>query len=183
MKKSVYKYAAEAGLPVGIYLTAMSACLLLSLRIESLPVLMLLLALGFPFLLAYYMRRMSLLEPAYSKISALWLCGIYSVIFGTLICSLLSGIYLTVIDPGFIHAYVENALMEIESSPVAGEYAATTEMMRRAIDGRMLPGGMQFVASMGWLTCFVGSMLSLVLAVVIGRRRQHAAEKRNVFGG
>lgn len=181
MTKSVYKYAAEAGLPVGVYLTAMSACLLLSLRIESLPVFMPLLALGFPFLLAYYMRRMARQEPAYSKFSALWLCGIYSVIFGTLICSLFSGIYLTVIDPGFIHSYIANALVEIESSPAAGEYAATTDMMRRALDGRMLPGGMQFVASMGWLTCFAGSMLSLVLALMLGGRRR-VDEKRNVFG-
>lgn len=181
MTKSVYKYAAEAGVPVGVYLTAMSACLLLSLRVEALPLLIPLLALGFPFFLAHYMRRMARREPAYCKFSALWLCGIYTVIFGTLICSLFSGVYLTVIDPGFIRTYVAGALAEIEAMPSSGEYAATADVLRRALDGHLLPGGMQFVVSMGWLTCFGGSMLSLVLALILGggRRRE---EKRNVFG-
>ena len=36
MNKSIYKYASEAGLPIGLYLTLMSACLLMSLRVEIL---------------------------------------------------------------------------------------------------------------------------------------------------
>lgn len=167
MNKSVYKYAAEAGLPVGIYLTAMSACFLLSLKAPSLPMLILPLAIGFPFLLGYYMRRMLRTSPEYCKISALWLCGIYAVIFGTLICSLFSGIYLTLVEPGFVSLYVEDAIATIESSPMAAQYESTTALMRRALEARVLPSGMEFVTSMGWFTCFIGSILSLVLAVII----------------
>lgn len=174
MTKSIYKHAAESGIPIGLYLTALSGCLLLSLRIESLPLLMPLLILGFPFYLGYHMRRLSRRVPSYRRFSALWLYGIYSVIFGTLVCSLASGIYLTLIDPGFIHSYVANALQSIESSPVAGDYSSTTIMMRRALDSRLLPGGMEFVASMGWLTCFAGSMLSLILAAILGRPQEMA---------
>lgn len=164
MIKSVYKYAAEAGFPIGIYLTLMSACFLLSLKITILPMLLLPLAIGFPFLLGYYMRRMVRQAPAYRKLSAVWLFGIYAVIFGTLICSLFSALYLVAIDPGFIANYVSTAISSIESSPMAAEYADTTAIMRRALDSHLLPSGMQFVTTAGWFTCFAGSMLSLVLA-------------------
>lgn len=167
MNKSVYKYAAEAGLPVGLYLTVMSACLLLSLHAPSLPVLIIPLAALFPFFLAYFMKRMSQREPQYMKFSALWLCGIYAVIFGTLICALFSGLYLTFVEPGFIGRYVENALDTMASSPQAPEYAATMDMMRKALDSRMLPSGMEFVSSMSWLTCFAGSIMSLMISLIL----------------
>ena len=82
----------------------------MSLRIEALPMLLLPLAAGFPVMLGFIMRRISRDEPSYMKISALWLGGIYSVIFGTLICCLLSALYLMFVDPGFIHSYVGSAI-------------------------------------------------------------------------
>jgi hypothetical protein len=169
LNKSVYKYAAEAGLPAGLYLTVMSACVLLSLRVEFLPTLILPLLIGFPFLLGYGMRRMARTEPSYMKFSALWLFGIYTVIFGTLICSFFSGVYLLFVDPGFVHAYVERAIADVEASPVSSQYEATTAIMRDALDSHILPNGMQFVATMGWFTCFFGSVLSMVLAMVVSR--------------
>ena len=86
--KSVYKYAAEAGVPMGLYLTAMSACLLLSLRLPQLPVLMFPLLFGLPFFTAWLLRRIASDAPHYNKVSALWLAGIYTFIFGSLICCL-----------------------------------------------------------------------------------------------
>lgn len=168
--KSVYKYAAEAGLPIGIYLSSMSACILFSLQFPFLPTIFTFLLAGFPFILLYFMRRMKRIEPSYSKFAPLWLFGIYSVIFGVLICSLLSGLYLTVVDPGFISRYVAETLAAIESSPLAPQYADTTDLMHKAIEEKMLPGSMEFVASMGWFTCFGGSMLSLILAYILRSR-------------
>ena len=175
MSKSVYKYASEAGLPVGLYLTAMSACLLMSVRFPWLPTFIFPLALGFPVLLWYLMKRISDKEPAYLKVSALWLGGMYAVIFGTLICTLLSGLYLTFVEPGFMTSYVSNAISTLESSPMSSEYAPTIDLMREAIEARVLPSSMEFISGMGWFTCFAGSLLSLILAVVItsvGRRRK-----------
>lgn len=170
--KSVYKYSSESGLPVGVYLTAMSACVFMSSTVPVMSMLFFLLLIGFPFFLAYLMIRVKKIEPSYSKFASLWLFGIYSVIFGVLICSLCSGLYLTFVNPTFITDYVTNALVTIESSPLAGQYAETSEMMHRAIDEHLLPGGMEFVVSMGWLTCFSGSMLSMVLAGILRGKPQ-----------
>lgn len=166
-KKSIYKYAAEAGIPIGLLLTAMSACMLMGLHHPALTSLLLPLALTFPVLLWFLLRQISKKEPDYAKVSALWLGGIYSVIFGSIICMLFSAAYIVFAEPGFVYEYVTMAISSIENSPLRGEYAATTALMREAIEARILPSGMEFVATMGWTTCFSGSMLSLLIAVII----------------
>lgn len=170
MNKSVYKYAAESGVPVGIYLTAMSACFLLSLKIPLLPLVILPLALGFPFLLGRYMRRVAAAEPKYARFASLWLYGIYTVIFGVLICSLISALWLVFADPGFLHEYIVRTIAEMESLPDAARYAESTDIMREALEQGLVPSGTQFVASMAWLTSFGGSVLSLFLAWGVSSR-------------
>lgn len=171
-QKSVYKYAAEAGVPVGLYLTLMSACLLGSIKLPILPMMLLPLAIGFPFLLWIMLKRIGKEEPAYQKLSSLWLCGIYTVIFGTLICMLLSGLYVTFVEPSFVHSYMMNAIEAIEQSPMATDYESTTTLMKDAIAARILPTGMQFISSMAWFTCFIGSLISLGVAFIMTRGKK-----------
>lgn len=171
-KKSIYKYASEAGLPMGIYLSVMSACLLLSIKLPALPMLILPLALGFPVLLWYLIKNISKAEPSYLKFSSLWLGGIYTVIFGTLICMFLSAAYIVVFEPNFVGMYVNNALLAVESSPVASEYEASIAMMRNAIDAHILPTGLEFLSTMAWFTCFCGSMISLIIAGLIVKNKK-----------
>lgn len=169
MNKSVYKYAAEAGVPIGIYLTMMSACVVFSLYNEYLPLLLLPLIVGFPFFTGWLMARVGKAEPAYRNISSLWLSGIYMVIFGTLICTLVTALYLRYVDPGFIHAYWVNTIVTLEKGPMAAEYAETVRVMKEAIKARMLPSAMEFVSTIAWTTCFLGSVMSLVIACILCR--------------
>ena len=168
-KKSIYKYASELGVPAGLYLTLMSACLLFSVKIPVLPVLLLPLAIGFPFLLWTLMKKIVKEEPSYKKFSSLWLGGIYTVIFGTLICMFFSGIYLVMFEPGFVHLYVMNAIEAVENSAVAGDYESSIIMMRQALESHILPSGMEFLTTMGWFTCFIGSMMSLIIALIMSQ--------------
>ena len=172
MKKSIYKYAAEAGLPIGLLLTAMSACMLMGLRYEALTSLVIPLAIFFPVALWFVLRRIAKKEPDYMKVSALWLGGIYTVIFGTIICMLFSAVYIFYVEPGFVYEYVTSAIESLEGSPMREQYAATTALMREAIDARILPSGIEFVTTMGWSTCFFGSILSLILATIIVNTRK-----------
>lgn len=171
MIKSVYKYAAEAGIPAGIYMTVMSSCFLLSNSFPSLPLLLPVLFLMFPYLLWRMMKKMIRLQPSYQKFSTLWLFGIYVIIFGTLISSFFSGVYLTFINPGFINEYVNQAIASIESLPDPTPYAASAEVMKRAIEDHLLPSGMEFVAATGWSSCFFGSILSMILSLFLAHRR------------
>ncbi len=173
--KSVYKYAAEAGVPVGIYFILVASCFLLCLRVPVLQNLVLPLLIIFPFILAYLMKRMTKDCQAYNRFSPLWLFGIYSVIFGTLICMLYSLVFVMFIEPGFVAGYARQIVEQLESLPSAENYAATTDLLRYAIDSHQLPTGAKFVTTMGWFSCFAGSILSLILALIISRS---AASKR-----
>lgn len=175
-KKSIYKYASEAGLPVGLYLTLMSACLLLSVKIQVLPMLLLPLGLAFPFVLWIMLKKIVREEPSFNKFSSLWLGGIYTVIFGTLICMFLSALYIMFIEPDFVTLYVNNALTAVESSPMAAEYESSVEMMRNAMAAHILPSGFEFLTTMAWFTCFSGSMLSLVLALIMSKSGKRTVE-------
>lgn len=174
-KKSIYKYAAEAGVPAGLYLTLLSACVLLSIEFPALPILVLPLAIGFPFLLWKLLKRIVTEVPAYNKFATVWLGGIYTVIFGTLICMFLSALYITFVEPDFVWKYVSNAIAAVENSTMSGEYANATALMREAMDAHLLPSNFEFLTTMGWLTCFSGSVLSLVLALILNKSGRKVA--------
>ena len=165
--KSIYKYAAENGIPLGLYLTLMSACLLMSLKFPVLPVFLLPLSIGFPFLLWYLLRKIGKEEESYMKFSSLWLGGIYSVIFGTVICLFLSSLYVTFIEPGFFVNYIKHSIEVIEASDISSQYGAGLTLMKEAIEAKLLPTSMEFLTTMAWLTCFAGCILSLILALLI----------------
>ena len=168
-KKSIYKYASEAGLISGLYLSLMSACLLLSIRMPALPIMLVPLCIGFPFVLWTLMRNIAKDEPSYNKFSSLWLGGIYTVIFGSLICMFLSSIYIVFVEPGFVHQYINYTIESLEASPMAAQYESTILLMREAMEAHILPSGMEFLTTMAWFTCFTGSVLSLVIALIMSR--------------
>lgn len=179
-RKSIYKYASEAGLPAGLYLTVMSACVLMSIKMPGLPVLLLPLAIGFPFLLWGLMKKIVKSEPSFQKFSSIWLGGIYTVIFGSLICLFLSALYIVFIEAGFVTSYVNNALATLEASEYASEYASSITLMHEAVDAHILPSGLEFVTTMAWFTCFTGSILSLLIAVVMTKTGKKVTDKVSV---
>lgn len=170
--KSVFKYAAEAGVPMGLYLTAISMCLLASIRIPQLPLLMLPLLAGVPVVLYRILRRIRNEQPAYRRVATLWLIGIYIFIFGTLICTLISSLYVVILQPHFVYDYVSQALAVYDSTPQLASLAGNADMMREAMARHMLPSGLQFVASLGWSTCFFGSLLSFAVACILAPKRR-----------
>ena len=176
-KKSIYMYAAEAGVPTGMYLTLMSACFLLSIKMPALPMLLLPLAIGFPFLLWGLMKRIIKEEPGYNKFSSVWLGGIYTVIFGCLICLLLSALYVTFFEPNFVSLYVRNALEVLEASEMSAEYEASILLMREAMDAHLLPSSIEFLTTMGWFTCFSGCIISLFISLLMTRTGRKIADK------
>lgn len=169
--KSIYKYAAESGLPAGLYLTMMSIGVMMSHKVELLDWVVPLLLVGFPFFMAWRMKRMVRIKPEYGNFSPLWLFGIYTIIFGTLICMLATYLYLLYVDPHFIKESLNHAIETFSKLPDEG-VSSMSEVMRQAAEKNVYPTKTQFVTSMGWFTCFSGSMLSFVLASVISWRRR-----------
>ncbi|MBD5279606.1 MAG: DUF4199 domain-containing protein [Bacteroides sp.] len=169
--KSIYKFAAESGLPAGLYLTLISLGVMLSMKVEFMNLAVLPLIVGFPFFMAWRMNRVVKIRPEYGNFSPLWLFGIYTIIFGTLICMLATYLYLMFVDPYFIKESLDQAIETFSKLPDSGA-SNMSEIMRQAAEKNVYPSKTQFVTSMGWFTCFGGSMLSLLLAFVISRRRR-----------
>ena len=176
-KKSIYMYSAEAGIPVGIYLSVISASLLMSIKFPTISVFMPFLIIGFPFVLWFILKNICKAEPSYQKFSTLWLGGIYSVIFGTLICTLLSAIYMINFEPGFVNQYFLNTIEAVENSPFAENYESTITLMKEAVEAHILPSGMEFLMTMGWFTCFSGSLISLFIALIMSQTDKNVAKK------
>lgn len=172
--KSVYSYAAHWGWRTGIHLTVMSMCFLMSLRCPSLTGILFAMLFLFPITVGNGMVRMRKESPGFGKFSALWLFGIYTVIFGTLICCLVSSMWVVFADPLFMRDYAVSLISDFENGMVGDNVNGMRAAMviRNAIDAHMLPTGMEFMVFLGWTTCFVGSLLSLVLAFILRKRQK-----------
>lgn len=174
-RKSIYKYASEAGVPAGLYLTLMSACILLSIKIPMMPLFLVPLAVGFPILLWVLMKNIIKADPSYNKFSTIWLGGLYTVIFGTLISLFLSALYIKFFEPNFVWYYVNNALEAVESSPMVGDYEQAITLMREAMEAHILPSSFEFLTTLAWFTCFSGSIISLFLALILSKNGKKIA--------
>lgn len=169
-KTSIYYLASKAGVPVGMMLTAMSACFIFSRQAPSLSIVMMLIFLSIPGFMTFKMRMVAREYPEFRKLAALWVYGIYSFIFGTLICALLTAGYLLLVEPGFLYNYMSETVEGLSRSPLATEYSEQITVMRRALEQNLVPSPMEFVISIGWATCFGGSVLSLPLAAIVSRK-------------
>ena len=168
-EKSVYSCAAGSGLFAGLYLCVLAGLFFMSLREPLAGAAILPVGLGFPLLLAWQMRRWVRANPAYGKIWSLWLGGIYTCIFGSLIAALFTAVMLLFVVPGFLSLYLMQAAEVLAGSPAAGDYELEIEVARRAAERGMVPSPLNFAMTMAWATSFSGSLLSLVLAALLSR--------------
>ena len=165
---------------MGIYLSAMSLCLLGSLRIDFLSLLILPLVCALPVVLYRLMRAVFDAEPSCRRVSSLWLMGIYTFIFGSLICALVSDVYILTVEPGFVKDYIMRAIHDMEAQPDSAMFSSQIELMHRAVESRALPGCLQFIASMAWSTCFFGSLLSLFMAWLLMARSSYRRGRQRI---
>ena len=168
-RKSVYSFAAESGIYAGAYLCLLAGLFFMSLKYPFANVAIFPVALGFPLLLAWQMRKWLRTDSSYCKISTLWLGGIYTCIFGSLITALFTSVMLLFVVPGFLGQYLMQAADTLAQSPMAADYSLEIEVARRAAARGMLPSPLNFAMTMAWATSFFGSLLSFVLAAIISR--------------
>ncbi len=166
--KSIYKRAAEDGIPLGIYLTAMALAVIYVDMLPQLAVLWLTMAFGLPFFTYAMLRRCYVAEYGFTRFSALWMLGVLAFIYASLITALISYGVLSFFRPGYFY---DLALMWIninEKTPNP-EVADAVEVMRRIVDGNMLPRTIELVMCAFWSMSFIGSMLSAPMAFVVRR--------------
>lgn len=162
----VYREGANKGVIVGVYLSVIFLCAVLSDYVPLLSLLAILLMLGVPF---FIYRIMNFIYKKYQRVadfSSLWMLGISLFLGGSLICSLVTYATLEYALPDYIYNQAEKALELYQQMPQIKD-SELTKYIKTAIENGLLPTPIEFAIEMLWLTSFSGSMLSLLLAAII----------------
>ncbi|MDD2961421.1 MAG: DUF4199 domain-containing protein [Muribaculaceae bacterium] len=166
MIKSIYRRGADDGLIFGIYLSAIFLCSVIGVGVPILSILSLLLIIALPLLLFKFLRRSFVASNGLSTFSEVWMLGILIFLFGSLICGVVTYVYLQFIEPTFIYDQV-NAALDIYKSMPQMKDAEFVKIIQQAIDQHLLPSAIQIVIQMIWFTIFSGSLLSLLLSAIV----------------
>lgn len=180
--KSVYAYGAEYGLYMGLYLTAISLCFMLSLYSMELSVAVYPLLIAVPVLLWVMMRRLYAKNAIFRLNSALWMFGICVFFFGSLICGGITVAFMHFVEPQFFSKYATMSMEFLQNSPLASQYTQEIELLGQAVEKQELPSPIDFVISMMWTTVFFGSLTSMILSPLVrlmGWRRAFKSQKDN----
>ena len=155
----VYREGANKGVIVGVYLSVIFLCAVLSDYVPLLSLVAILLMLGVPFFIYKKYQRVA-------DFSSLWMLGIALFLGGSLICSLVTYATLEYALPDYIYNQAEKALELYQQMPQIKD-SELTKYIKTAIENGLLPTPIEFAIEMLWLTSFSGSMLSLLLAAII----------------
>ncbi len=175
--KSPYRRGADDGFYFGIYLSILFFASVFSLEIGILGLLTMIMTLGVPFVIYYFLRRTYVDERGKSPLSSLWMQGIMIFICGSLISGMSAMIYLKWINPDFIIGQVNMAIeLYGNSGWPQGEEIANT--LQRMIDNHLLPSAISLVIAFIWMAMFSGSILSLIMSLIVRLHSVGTSERR-----
>lgn len=160
---SPYYLGARAGLPVGLYMSAMFLLMVLMTRIPLMSYLLMCMMLCMPVLIYATMRTTVVRLRGNTTFSSLWMQGIMTFLFGSVVCGLLTMIYLKFIEPRFIIGMVQSCIDSCRALP-GKEYAELAGTLDNMIRAGVVPTAASFTISMFWFAMSSGSLLSLIVA-------------------
>lgn len=161
--KSVFRRGAEFGLPMGCYLSVMSVAAVFADRVAPLSwVMMLLLLLG-PVFVWFYQRRYFREMGGMAEYAALWMVGILMIIYGALICGLVTWCVIQWGRPLFMYEQLQAAI-DVYSKMPELQQSELLKTMQNAIDTNSLPSPIGYVSNMFWLTTSTGSLMAAITA-------------------
>ncbi len=161
--KSIYRAAGKLGIPAGIYLSVLSAAVVFSDRASLIPIVALALMVCLPIVVYRLQRNAHKADPT-TPYAGIWLLGMMTLIFGSLICALVTYVVITFLRPDFISEQVQAAVNLYSQTPELRD-SSMVQTMRMAMQEGLLPTPIEYVVQMFWMTSFVGSLLSALLAV------------------
>ncbi|MDE6042889.1 MAG: DUF4199 domain-containing protein [Muribaculaceae bacterium] len=165
-RMSVYRRGARDGAWMGLVLCGLFASWALSMRSPLASVAFMVLALAVPVLACMQLRRSFRIDMGMSTLSALWMQGICTFFFGTLLMAALALVWLRWWQPGLI----QDSLLQAADvyagidNPDARRMAADVHTL---IDKGLVPRPVDVALSLLWGGVFSGSILSLVCGAVL----------------
>lgn len=162
---SPFRRGAEDGALFGVYLSALSLCMLAGLRVAFLEFLFLILAVGVPFYCFRRLRLSYVKSDGQLSLAPLWMQGIVMFICGSIIMALLMVVYLQWIDPDY---FADLGGMVVDSLAADPQIFAASGLNAADVTNLFeIITPIKFAVEMLWLSIFTGSILSLLTAVVV----------------
>lgn len=173
-RKSLLQYSMEGGVWLGIYLIIRFACMVMGLYSAVANLLALAFFVGTPFVLYRIMMVYHRNNSYISFFSLLWMMGIMLFFFASLICSVAEYIFYQYINPYYVTELFDHAFTLIKESEVLSD-AISLEDMRTALGEGAAPTPLQMVMQSIWSNVFFGSLLSMIVAPFVLRKRKKAS--------
>lgn len=167
-RESIFKYAARCGLPMGGYLSVMSVAMVFSDKVPLLSLVVLGMLLCTPVLVYKMLRARYVADDGTTDFSSLWMIGILTFIYGSLICTAVTYALLQWFRPDFFYDMAQMVIDQYSKVPAASDMVDT---LTKIVDKGLLPSTLEFLFQMFWLTSFLGSLLSAIVAVVVRKTK------------
>lgn len=161
----------EYGIYLGIFLAVKFVVTTQSTRFVALNVLSQLLLVALPFVVYGLMKRYQNEEEGRAGFSQLWLFGIFLFFFGSLLSGVVEYVFYRFIDPLYLNRLISSALdamaalIQVQDSPFL-------QMMREGLEKGGAPSAIEMVYQTILSNVFFGSLLSILLAWIVSRKRK-----------
>lgn len=166
---SPYRRGANDGFPFGLYLVVLFFASIFSSQVALLTLLTLLLFIGVPFVIYYFLRRAYIADYGCTTMSALWMHGIMIFLCGGLIAGAVEIIWLRWIQPDFILDQV-NAMIAFYREAGIERSDEMADILQKMVDNHLVPSAIMIVVELLWLGVFTGSLLSALIAILVRAR-------------
>ncbi len=169
-RKSLLIYAMEGGVWLGLYLVVRFFCGVASIYSPLLNAVAMLLYVGTPFVLYHILMRYHKENGYVSGFALLWMMGIMLFFFASLICCVPEFVFYQYISPDYIANATSESLKLIEEMGLM-QGGDTLNEMRDMLEGQAILTPMQMIMSSMWANVFFGSLLSIVVAPFVTRKK------------
>lgn len=168
-KKSIYKCAAEWGLPFGLYLACMGVASIFADYFAPLSFIFILLLLATPVVVYYFQRRKFIEDDGFTEYAALWMLGILLFILGSVIASFIIYLVLQYGRPNFMYEQAQAVIDAYSKIPQMRD-SELLHVIQRMVDENLLPTPIEAVFNAFWFVSFFGSLSSAITALIAQRR-------------
>ncbi len=168
-KKSIYKRAAEWGLPFGLYIACMGVASIYADYFAPLSIIFILMIMATPLVVYYFQRRRFIEDDGFTEYAGLWMLGILLFIFGSVIASFIIYLVLQYFRPDFMYEQARLVIEAYSKIPQASD-SEVLRVLQRMVDEKLLPTPIEAVFNAFWFITFFGSLVSAITALIAQRK-------------
>lgn len=169
-KTSIYRRAAEDGARFGLLLAAVVVCVGATSYYPAMFLPAIVAMIAVPFTMWWFMNRSYVPGSPDGTFSALWMQGIATFFFGSLVMGLITWATIKYLRPGYVVDQL-NTAVELLKSANTPQYKELARNITRLIESGEYPTPMDIVLELSYLAVFSGSVLCALLALIIRSRR------------